>query len=81
MNDDERYHAWKRRHAEAPLPGDFADRVMAAVRGCERPRPNAAQRLLVLVLSSRLGKVGLVTLACLACAFRALNILALFYAS
>jgi hypothetical protein len=80
MRDDDRYEHWKRRRAETSVPADFADRVLAAAREHGRARRwwLALQGLFLAVVSSRLSKVGVCTLALLACVFRMISVLALF---
>jgi hypothetical protein len=79
MNAEERYESWKRRRAEVPVPEEFADRVMAALKGLPRPGyPSASWRRLVVWFSPRASKVGLCALAGLALAYRMLNLIALF---
>ncbi|HEV3256143.1 MAG TPA: hypothetical protein VG013_04630 [Gemmataceae bacterium] len=81
MQHDDLYQSWKEGRAKADVPADFADRVMASVRAVERHKqPSAGRVLLLAVLSSRLGRIGICTLACLACVFRMAQVVALFIA-
>jgi hypothetical protein len=78
MPDRDPYEAWKRRRAEAPVPDDFADRVMASLR---RPEQRPARRLsevLYGLLRSPAFRVGVCSLACAAGLFRVLQVVALF---
>jgi hypothetical protein len=77
MEHDERYQAWIRRRAEAAAPPGFSDRVMAAIAERSRQRTVFRARLLALLLS-RPGRIALCVLAGLACAFRALQVFAVF---
>jgi hypothetical protein len=80
MDQDDRYLLWKQRRAKADPPADFADKVMAAI-----PRPEQSRRdrlhfraWLMALLHSRTGKIGLCSLAVLACAFRVLQVFSVF---
>jgi hypothetical protein len=77
MEHDERFQAWIRWRAEFAAPPGFADKVMAAVAERSRQRTVFRARLLTLLLS-RPGRIALCVLAGLACAFRALQVLAVF---
>jgi hypothetical protein len=85
MRPEPNYEAWKRRRSAARVPEGFADRVMSALR--QEPAPRARtwrgigpelERYLTALLASRLGKLGICTLGCLACTFRMLSLIALF---
>jgi hypothetical protein len=41
MNGPDPYEAWKKTRSEVAVDPGFADRVMRAVRACERPRIDA----------------------------------------
>jgi hypothetical protein len=79
MPDRDPYEAWKRSRAEAPVPDDFADRVMASLH-----RKEQLGRRLARVLRNPLGspsfRVGICSLACVAGLLRVLQIIALFLA-
>jgi hypothetical protein len=80
MEPNDRYQSWKRRRAEIEVPADFADRIMAAVTAHEK---NPSQRFairawLATVLFSRVGKVGLCTLAGLVCVLRVMHVVVVF---
>jgi len=82
MRHDDLYQSWKEQRARAEVPADFADRVMASVRALGRRKHQSVLRdLLVAVLSSRLGRVGICTLACIACVLRMVQVIALFIAT
>ena len=75
MQDTDPYEAWKRRRADIAVPGDFADRVMAALRHREEgPAPRLA-RAFHRSLSLRL---GVCSLACVVGLLRVLQVVALF---
>jgi hypothetical protein len=85
MRPESLFEAWKRRRRASRVPDGFADRVMSALR--QEPAPRAwawrwigpeVERFLTALLASRLGKLGICTLGCLACAFRILSLIALF---
>jgi hypothetical protein len=80
MEPDKRYQLWLRQRAGAPVPEDFADRVMDLIQkqGGPIPQGPALKRLFLILVSSRLSKAGVCTLAFLACVFRMLSVLALF---
>jgi hypothetical protein len=77
--DDDRYSRWKQSRREAAVPDVFTDRVMAAVRGCEPPRRPFPAGLFLVLFSPRLTRTAVVGLACLACLFRMLQVLAIFF--
>ena len=81
MEHDDRYQTWLRRSADAEVPEGFADRVMAAVHDLERQRRQrrALRGWLLALLWSRPGKVGIGTLAFLACVVRMVSVVALFF--
>ena len=60
MNGDERYEAWRRQRAEAPVPDGFADRVMERVMGREDRRP---ARIVPVLLMTTAGAAALVRVA------------------
>jgi hypothetical protein len=80
MSSDELYDAWRRRRAEPEVSADFADRVLAAVRDRqERGAQRSTLRgLVVAVLLSRAGKVGICSLALAAWVFRVLLLFDVF---
>jgi hypothetical protein len=73
--NDELYNLWIQR-ADAEAPADFADRVMDAVR--REPLPSS-KGVLVLLQSSPAVRVAACILACLACLYRVVAILAVFF--
>jgi hypothetical protein len=80
MEPDDRLEAWIERRARADVPENFADKVMAAVRESERlKRQGLFMRLMLALLSTRAGKVGLGALAVLACAFRMMQVIGVFF--
>ncbi|HJT77567.1 MAG TPA: hypothetical protein VJ739_10245 [Gemmataceae bacterium] len=74
MAERDPYEAWKRRRAEVVVHDEFADRVMASLRGRERRRAGVLRRL----LASPAFRVGVCSLACAAGLFRVLQVVALF---
>jgi hypothetical protein len=82
MNDDQLYHDWKRRRAQAEAPPGFADRVLAAAHAHERDihHRSRLRTLLLALLASRHGKIAVCTLAALTCVLRLLHVAAIFYA-
>ena len=73
--NDELYNRWMQRaHAEAP--GDFADRVMDAVR--REPLPSS-KGVRVRLLSSPAVRVAACALAFLACLYRMAAVVAVFF--
>ena len=73
--NDELYRLWIRR-ADAEAPADFADRVMDAVR--REPLPSS-KGVPVLLLSSPTVRVAACILACLACLYRVVAVVAVFF--
>jgi hypothetical protein len=79
--NQETYDSWKRRRGQAEAPSDFANKVMTAVLSAEKDRRRSLLTgVLLTLLSSRVGKVGICSLAGLTCAFRLLHLVALFIA-
>ncbi len=82
MLDNDPYQSWKQRRARAHVPEDFADRVMT------RLQEHEAQKLrglvfpgwLLAVLSSRVAKIAICVVACVACALRMVSVFAIFLA-
>jgi hypothetical protein len=68
ISPDEPYEAWKRRRADAAVPDDFADRVLAALGREPAPSP----------LPWRAARVGIGSLAGAVFLCRVLQVLALF---
>jgi negative regulator of sigma E activity len=73
--NDELYNLWIQR-ADAEVPADFADRVMDAVR--REPLPSS-KGVLVLLQSSPAVRVAACILACLACLYRMVAVVAVFF--
>ena len=73
--NDELYNLWIQR-ADTEAPADFADRVMEAVRG--EPLPSS-KGVLVLLQSSPAVRVAACILACLACLYRMVAVVAVFF--
>jgi hypothetical protein len=82
MHPDELYESWKRRRAQADIPADFTERVMAALpAGAAGGRPRLEwPQWFFAVLASPLGRAGLCALACLVFALRLGSVIALFLA-
>ena len=73
--NDELYNLWIQR-ADAEAPADFADRVMDAVRREPLPSSKGVQ---VLLLSSPAVRVAACILGCLACLYRMVAVVAVFF--
>ena len=73
--NDELFNLWIQR-ADAEAPADFADRVMDAVRREPLPSSNG---VLVLLQSSPVVRVAACILACLACLYRMVAVVAVFF--
>ena len=73
--NDELYDLWIQR-ANAEAPADFADRVMDAVRRESLP---SSQGVRVRLLSSPAVRVAACVLACVACVFRMVAVVAVFF--
>ena len=73
--NEELYNLWRRR-ADADAPADFSDRVMDAVR---REPPPSPKGVLVLLQSSPAVRVAACILACLACLYRMVAVVAVFF--
>jgi hypothetical protein len=80
MPHDDLYESWKGERARADVPDGFADRVMASVRAQEQQQRQALllRGWLLVLVSSRLGRIGLWVVASLVCAFRMASVAALF---
>jgi hypothetical protein len=65
---DDTYEAWKRRRADVPAPGDFADRILVGLRR-ERRRS---------LLRARAVRIAVGSLAAAVCLCRILQVVALF---
>ena len=73
--NDELYDLWIQR-ANAEAPGDFADRVMDAVR--REPLPSS-KVVRIRLLSSPAVRVAACVLACVACLYRMAAVVAIFF--
>ena len=73
--NDELYNLWIQR-ADAEAPAGFADRVMDAVR--REPLPSS-KGVAVLLQSSPAVRVAACILACLACLYRMVAVVAVFF--
>jgi hypothetical protein len=81
MNKDTWYDDWKRRHGQGEPPPGFTDRLMVAVAAVEAQRQRSLWNGIVLALmSSRLSKIGICSLAAATCLFRLLHVVAIFIA-
>jgi hypothetical protein len=69
MSHHDPFEAWKRYRAGEPVPEDFADRVLTAVRRRGRRRA---------LLLARAARVALCSLAAAVCLFRVLQVVILF---
>lgn len=78
MTPDDRYPSWMQRRADVAVPADFADRVMRTVEDAERDRHAARAGWLLLLLRSRLVRIGIGVLAVLVCAVRVVAVAAVF---
>ena len=73
--NDELYNLWIQR-ADAEAPADFADRVMDAVR---REPPPSSKGVQVRLQSLPAVRVAACILACLACLYRMVAVVAVFF--
>lgn len=82
MNHDQLYEDWKRRRGQGDPPPGFADKVMAAVASHEAGRRQRSWLggMLLALLSSRLGRISVVSLAAATCVVRLLHVFAMFVA-
>jgi hypothetical protein len=80
MPDRDFYEAWRQRRAGAPVPDDFADRVMASLRRQEQGPARRLVRVLRVLPRSPAYRVGICSLACVAGLLRLVQVLALFLA-
>ena len=78
MTHDEHYESWKRHRSGCEVPADFADRVLDAVRAYEQRPLRRLVRCFLALSTSRLGRVGICTLAVLLFAVRIVSVLAIF---
>jgi hypothetical protein len=79
MADRDLYEAWKRRRAEAPVPDDFSDRVMASLRLGEQKPGRRFVHLLRDLFRSPAFRVGICSLACIAGLLRVLQVIVLLF--
>ena len=79
MSDRDLYEAWKRLRAEALVPDDFADRVMASLRLDEQEPSRWLARMLHSLFQSPAFRVGICSLACVAGLLRILQVIVLFF--
>ena len=73
--NDELDNLWRQR-ADVEAPADFADRVMEAVR---REPPPSSKGVMALLQSSPAVRVAACILACLACLYRMVAVVAVFF--
>jgi hypothetical protein len=69
MSHHDPFEAWKRYRAGGPVPEDFVDSILEAVRRREHERAR---------LRARAARVALCSLAAAVCLFRILQVAALF---
>ncbi|HEY7327558.1 MAG TPA: hypothetical protein VH592_07960 [Gemmataceae bacterium] len=79
MADPDLYEAWKRWRSEAPVPDDFADRVMASLRLAEQKPGRRFVHMLRGLLRSPAFRVGICSLACIAGLLRVLQVIVLLF--
>ncbi len=80
MPNDQQYEAWRKRRAEVPPPGDFADRVMAAIhRARQRVRAVLLRKLLAAAMRSRFVRAAVCSLALAVWVVRAAIALLVFF--
>jgi hypothetical protein len=87
MNDDQWYDDWRRRRRQGEAPPGFAERVMGAVEAAEadgrqrsRPERSPWHAMVAALVSSRLSKVAVCSLAAATCVLRLLHVVAIFVA-
>jgi hypothetical protein len=80
MPDRNLYEAWKRRRADASVPDDFADRIMATLRLREQRLGQRFTRLLRGLFHSPAFRVGVCSLACAVGLLRILQVVVVFLA-
>jgi hypothetical protein len=82
MNYDKLYHGWKNRRRQYPPPPGFSDRVLAAIDDSAPglQHESTAPWLVLPVLSTRLGRIAVGTLAAAMCVFRLWHVIAIFVA-
>jgi hypothetical protein len=82
MNHDKLYEDWRRRCRQTDAPHGFADRVMAAIGSHEtgKRQRSLLTGMMLALMSSRLGKISLCSLAAAICVFRLLHVVAIFVA-
>jgi hypothetical protein len=80
MTPEDRYQAWLQKRAEAPVPEGFAGRVMKLVHAEPPTQPigRGPQVLFLALCSSRACRIAASALACLVCAIRMIQMVALF---
>jgi hypothetical protein len=83
MNPEELYERWKDQRRQVEAPGDFAARVMAAVEAAEAQSRGRSflTALLLALLSSRLGRISVCSLAAATCLMRLWHVVAIFVPS
>ena len=76
---DELYDRWKRRRSEAELPPRFAEDVMATITAnADAAKRSWGQALLLALLSSRLARIGVCSVAAAICVLRLWHAIAIF---
>ena len=80
MRDHDLYKAWKRRRAEAPVPDEFADRVMASLRLREHSLGQRLSRMLRSLFVSPSFRVGVCSLGFIVALLRILQVVVVFMA-
>lgn len=80
MPERDFYEAWKRQRAEARVPDDFADRVMASLQLHEQRPARQLLWLYRVVFDSRAFRVSVCSLAFAAGLLRVLQVIVVFLA-
>ena len=79
MDYQEQYERWKQTRAQADVPGDFADRVMASIhRTRQRTWWAAVYGVALAVGRSRIARAAAASLAVVVCLLRIGSTLAIF---
>jgi hypothetical protein len=80
MPTDDLFERWKQQRRQPRAPAGFADRVMAAVPDADllKARRRALQAYLAALLSTKIGRLGVCSLAFLIGLFRLFQVVGIF---
>ncbi len=80
MSGHDPYEVWKQKRSESPVPDDFADRIMAALRLREQRPGLRLSRIVYRLFLSPSFRVGICSLGCAVALLRILQVVVVFMA-